>query len=97
MSGTPKDIDPSTELVEEDEEQSLPESDQAIDLATAAGPLAAGRAVIMRACQDRARRPGVYRMIDRMATCSTSARPRASASASSPIRGRPATTRASSA
>jgi hypothetical protein len=38
MSGTPKDIDPSTELVEEDEEQSLPETDQGIDLATAAGP-----------------------------------------------------------
>jgi excinuclease ABC subunit C len=65
MSGTPKDIDPSTELVEEDEEQSLPETDQGIDLATAAGPLAAGRAVIMRHAKTAPGGPGVYRMIDR--------------------------------
>src|SRR5215470_12637118 len=65
MSGTPKDIDPSTELVEEDEEQSLPETDPGIDLATAAGPLAAGRAVIMRHARTAPGGPGVYRMIDR--------------------------------
>jgi excinuclease ABC subunit C len=65
MSGTPKDIDPSTELVEEDEEQSLPETDPGIDLATAAGPLAAGRAVIMRHAKTAPGGPGVYRMIDR--------------------------------
>jgi excinuclease ABC subunit C len=65
MSGTPKDIDPSTELVEEDEEQSLPESDPAIDLAAAAGPLAAGRAVIMRDAKTAPGGPGVYRMIDK--------------------------------
>jgi excinuclease ABC subunit C len=65
MSGTPKDIDPATELVEEDEEQSLPETEQAIDLATAAGPLAAGRAVIMRHAKTAPPGPGVYRMIDR--------------------------------
>src|SRR5262244_4020618 len=65
MSGTPKDIDPSTELVEEDEEQSLPETDPAIDLAAAAGPLAAGRAVIMRHAKTAPPGPGVYRMIDR--------------------------------
>ena len=65
MSGTPKDIDPSTELVEEDEEQSLPETEQAIDLTTAAGPLAAGRAVIMRHAKTAPGGPGVYRMIDR--------------------------------
>src|SRR5882762_6038427 len=65
MSGTPKDIDPSTELVEEDEEQSLPETEQAIDLAIAAGPLAAGRAVIMRHAKTAPGGPGVYRMIDR--------------------------------
>jgi excinuclease ABC subunit C len=65
MSGTPKDIDPSTELLEEDEEQSLPETEQAIDLATAAGPLAAGRAVIMRHAKTAPGGPGVYRMIDR--------------------------------
>ena len=65
MSGTPKDIDPSTELVEEDEEQSLPETDLGIDLTTAAGPLAAGRAVIMRHAKTAPGGPGVYRMIDR--------------------------------
>src|SRR5882672_10550581 len=65
MSGTPKDIDPSTELTEEDEEQSLPESDPGIDLAIAAGPLAAGRAVIMRHAKTAPGGPGVYRMIDR--------------------------------
>src|SRR5215468_9269245 len=65
MSGTPKDIDPSTELVEEDEEQSLPETDPGIDLATAAGPLAAGRAVIMRDAKTAPGGPGVYRMIDK--------------------------------
>jgi excinuclease ABC subunit C len=68
MSGTPKDIDPSTELTEEDEEQSLPETDpgdSGIDLATAAGPLAAGRAVIMRHARTAPGGPGVYRMIDR--------------------------------
>src|SRR5262245_46267256 len=65
MSGTPKDIDPSTELVEEDEEQSLPETDPGIDLATAAGPLAAGRAVIMRHAKTAPGGPGVYRMIDK--------------------------------
>src|SRR5262252_3476409 len=65
MSGTPKDIDPSTELVEEDEDQSLPETDPAIDLAAAAGPLAAGRAAIMRHAKTAPPGPGVYRMIDR--------------------------------
>src|SRR5499426_2143234 len=65
MSGTPKDIAPSTERVEEDEEQSLPETDPGIDLAAAAGPLAAGRAVIMRHAKTAPGGPGVYRMIDR--------------------------------
>src|SRR5262245_60477896 len=65
MSGTPKDIDPSTELVEEDEDQALPETDPGIDLATAAGPLAAGRAVIMRHAKTAPPGPGVYRMIDK--------------------------------
>src|SRR5262245_2097692 len=63
MSGTKKDIDPATELVEEDEEQSLPESEE-IDLA-AAGPLAAGRAAIMRHAKTAPGGPGVYRMIDK--------------------------------
>jgi excinuclease ABC subunit C len=63
MSGTKKDIDPATELVEEDEEQSLPETEE-IDLA-AAGPLAAGRAAIMRHAKHAPPGPGVYRMIDK--------------------------------
>src|SRR5262245_44150358 len=65
MSGVKKDIDPATELAEEDEEQSLPEieRDTAIDLA-ATGPLAAGRAAIMRAAKHAPTGPGVYRMID---------------------------------
>src|SRR5262250_272784 len=63
MSGTKKDIDPATELVEEDDEQSLPETEE-IDLA-AAGPLAAGRAAIMRHAKTAPGGPGVYRMVDR--------------------------------
>src|SRR5215831_16319312 len=63
MSGAKKDIDPATELVEEDEEQSLPETEE-IDLA-AAGPLAAGRAAIMRHAKTAPGGPGGYRMIDR--------------------------------
>jgi len=65
MSGPRKDIDPATELVEEDEEQSLPETEQAIDLSASAGPLAAGRAAIMRHAKTAPGGPGVYRMIDR--------------------------------
>src|SRR5690242_19805250 len=66
MSGTKKDIDPSTELVEEDDEQSLPEveRDTAIDLSAADGSLAAGRAAIMRHARNAPAGPGVYRMID---------------------------------
>src|SRR5262249_61502097 len=63
MSGAKKDIDPATELVEEDEEQSLPETEE-IDLA-AAGPLAARRAAIMRHAKTAPGGPRVYRMIDR--------------------------------
>src|SRR5437016_7363211 len=66
MNGTKKDIVPSTELVEEDEEQSLPEleRDSVIDLAAGAGPLAAGRAAIARHAKFAPSAPGVYRMID---------------------------------
>jgi excinuclease ABC subunit C len=65
MNGTKKDIDPASELVDEDDEQSLPEVEHetAIDLA-AAGPLAAGRAVIARHAKLAPGGPGVYRMID---------------------------------
>ena len=63
MNGTKRDIDPASELVEEDEEQALPESEQDIDLA-AAGPLAVGRAVIANHAKLAPSSPGVYRMID---------------------------------
>jgi hypothetical protein len=98
MTSKPKDLDPATELQEDDDEASLPETelekgDSAETLA--AGTYAAGRAAIARHAKLAPNRPGVYRMIDAKATCSMSARPRASRSASSPIRGRPGTTAAS--
>src|SRR6476620_3422706 len=65
MNGTKNDIDPATELVEEDDEQALPEQEPAIDLAADAGPLAVGRAVIARHAKHAPSSPGVYRMIDR--------------------------------
>jgi excinuclease ABC subunit C len=64
MNGTKSDIDPATELVEEDDEQALPEQEPAIDLAAGAGPLALGRAVIARHAKLAPSSPGVYRMID---------------------------------
>jgi excinuclease ABC subunit C len=64
MNGTKSDIDPATELVEEDEDQALPEQEPAIDLAAGAGPLAVGRAVIARHAKLAPSSPGVYRMID---------------------------------
>ena len=61
MNGTPKDIDPASELREEDEESSLPE----LDLnEQPAGTLAAGRSAIMRFVKHAPSAPGVYRMID---------------------------------
>ena len=61
MNGTPKDIDPASDLREEDEESTLPE----LELSeTPAGTLAAGRAAIARAVKHAPSRPGVYRMID---------------------------------
>jgi excinuclease ABC subunit C len=66
-----KDIDPATELGEEDDEQSLPEIEHetAIDLAAGAadgtgGALAAGRAEIARYAKLAPNGPGVYRMLD---------------------------------
>ncbi len=66
MNGPRKDIDPTTELAEEDEEPALPElePESAIDLAAGAGPLAAGRAAIARHAKHAPSSPGVYRMID---------------------------------
>ena len=61
MNDTPKDIDPASELREDEEESSLPE----LDLNDApAGTLAAGRAAILRFVKHAPSAPGVYRMID---------------------------------
>src|SRR5262245_21959918 len=59
-------IDPEIELVDEDEEQTLPEAaDDTLDLAddAAAGTLAAGREAIIRYAKHAPSAPGVYRMI----------------------------------
>ena len=61
MNGTPKDIDPESELREEDEDSSLPELEAAEQ---PPGTLAAGRAAIARAVKHAPSEPGVYRMID---------------------------------
>ena len=61
MNGTPKDIDPASDLREEDDEQALPELEQAEQ---PPGTLAAGRAAITRAVKHAPSSPGVYRMID---------------------------------
>src|SRR5665213_2009851 len=61
MNGTPKDIDPASELREDEVEASLPELEPAEALI---GTLAAGRAAIVRAVKHAPSKPGVYRMID---------------------------------
>jgi excinuclease ABC subunit C len=61
MNGTNKDIDPASELREEDEESSLPELELE---GTPAGTLAAGRAAIVRFAKLAPASPGVYRMLD---------------------------------
>jgi excinuclease ABC subunit C len=61
MNGTPKDIDPASDLREEDEESTLPELEPA---ERPPGTLAAGRAAILRAVKHAPSKPGVYRMID---------------------------------
>ena len=66
---TPKpEIAPEIELVEEDDEQSLPHPEETETAARAfdaeAGSLAAGRAAIMHYGKHAPSRPGVYRMID---------------------------------
>src|SRR6204780_843754 len=67
MSDPKKDAAPEPDLVEEDDEATLPEAD---DTATIqlneeeAGSLAAGRDAIIHAIKEAPSRPGVYRMID---------------------------------
>ena len=61
MNGTSKDIDPASDLRDEDEEPTLPELESAeVPVCT----LAAGRAAIVRAIKHAPSAPGVYRMID---------------------------------
>ena len=61
MNGTSKDIDPASDLREEDDEQPLPEPEP---VEAPAGTLAAGRAAIARFAKNAPSAPGVYRMID---------------------------------
>jgi excinuclease ABC subunit C len=61
MSGTTKDIDPASELREEEDDSSLPELETEN---TTSGTLAAGRAVITRYAKLAPSASGVYRMID---------------------------------
>jgi len=61
MNGINKDIDPASELREEDEESSLPELEPE---GAPIGTFAAGRAAIARSAKVAPSAPGVYRMID---------------------------------
>jgi len=61
MNGNSKDIDPASELREEDDESSLPELEHEN---APTGTLAAGRAAILRFAKLAPPAPGVYRMID---------------------------------
>jgi len=66
MSDPKKDVAPEPDLVEEDDEEALPEADEAaaIQIDEAAGSLAAGRDAVVHAIKQAPSRPGVYRMID---------------------------------
>ena len=68
MSSVPKpDVAPEAEIVEEDEEQSLPQpEEQAAKLRfdEDEGSLAAGRAAVLHHAKLAPSRPGVYRMLD---------------------------------
>jgi excinuclease ABC subunit C len=67
MSDPRKDVAPEPDLVEEDDEEALPEADEAAVLQRdeeEAGSLAAGRDAIVHAIKEAPSRPGVYRMID---------------------------------
>ena len=60
-----KDIDPSSELVEEDDEQTLPDSEEmTLEPSDGATPLAAGRVALVRHAKHAPSSPGVYRMLD---------------------------------
>jgi excinuclease ABC subunit C len=63
MAGRDKDIDPATELLDEDEEQALPDSEE-LPPDQDDGPSAAGRAALLRHAKLAPSSPGVYRMLD---------------------------------
>jgi excinuclease ABC subunit C len=67
MSDPKKDVAPEPDLVEEDDEEALPETDEAAAIQLSgeeAGSLAAGRDAVVHAIKEAPSRPGVYRMID---------------------------------
>jgi excinuclease ABC subunit C len=68
MSDPKKELAPEPEIVEDDDEQLLPDADEAeaaiIGTDQDAGSLAAGRDAIIHAIKQAPSRPGVYRMID---------------------------------
>jgi excinuclease ABC subunit C len=68
MTVPKKDIEAETDLVEDDDEQSLPETDETeagkFALEEEPGSLAAGRDAILAAIKQAPSRPGVYRMFD---------------------------------
>ncbi|MGD0147245.1 MAG: excinuclease ABC subunit UvrC [Xanthobacteraceae bacterium] len=66
MSDPKKDVAPEPDLVDEDDEETLPEADEAaaIQPDEVAGSLAAGRDAVVAAIKQAPSRPGVYRMID---------------------------------
>ena len=65
MSSVPKpDLAPEAEIVEEDEEQSLPDEQSKLRFDDDEGSLAAGRAAILHYAKVAPSRPGVYRMLD---------------------------------
>jgi excinuclease ABC subunit C len=67
ISDPKKDMAPEPDLVEEDDDQALPDADESATIQLneeEAGSLAAGRDAIIHAIKEAPSRPGVYRMID---------------------------------
>jgi len=67
MPGPPKDLEPEIELEDEEDEPTLPATEERaadLDALPATGTLAGGRAAIVRYAKHAPPSPGVYRMID---------------------------------